>query len=157
MRHHIIGIDPDCDRSGIAEIIDNKVQVGSYNIIDTVLYKLTELKTLSKTKEIIIFIEGSWLVKHVYKRYSGENQYVKDNICTKIGRNHEIGIVIYEFAKHYGLNTITVPPIRGKKLNELQIITKLTKNNLIGVFTKTNQEERDAINIALEGIKTLQP
>lgn len=153
----IIGIDPDCDKSGVATLNihtrNMKVECMSFS---TLLEYLQALKTTDMI--ITIYVEAGWLksTANFHKGYYDKNgvyhknsDKVNENISNRNGRNHETGRKIIEMIKYYGLNSIECYPLvkcwSGKdgKITQREII------QFIPDFPKvSNQEMRDAALIA---------
>jgi hypothetical protein len=150
MRHNtIIGIDPDVDKSGIAnldtdtrDIVVSKLDFP--NLIDYLL--LANRVSKANNKTMIVVVEASWLVsKSNYHAHYGR---AGDAISRKVGENHQTGKLIIEMCKHHGIEVEAMYPLKKMWRGRDGKITAEELRQVCGVKHQTNQEMRDACLIA---------
>lgn len=145
---HVIGIDPDITASGWAEVIDGKVShIACYDLphLDEQLRQLPH--------GTLVVIEASWLTTHNWHGIRGSAARAAA-LGRSVGLNHATGMHIASLAEYHGLNVQLQAPLRkcwkGRD-------GKITANELRQHFgrylpeklPRTNQEERDAILLAI--------
>ena len=103
---------------------------------------------------IIVVVEAGW--KNPSNWHLGNcNKRQAAAIGNAVGRNHETGRKIVEMLRYYGIEVIEQPPYiktwRGKdrKITHAEVVELLDNNGIRYTFKRTNQEERDAILLAL--------
>lgn len=142
----IIGIDPDCDKSGVA--------VRTYKVKQLELLTLSffELhKYLSDNKEdiVLVRIEAAWLIQKSNFR-NGIKAARGERVAKNVGANHETGRKIEEMCQSLGLKYVLVRPLRkqwkgpNRKITHAEFVQIFKQN-----FSKTNQEQRDAALLVL--------
>ena len=150
MRHNtIIGIDPDVDKSGIAnlntdtrDIVVTKLDFP--NLIDYLLH--VDRLTRANNKTMIVVVEASWLVsKSNYHAHYGK---AGDAISRKVGENHQTGKLIVEMCKHHNIEVESMYPLKKMWRGRDGKITADELRQVCGVKCQTNQEMRDACLIA---------
>lgn len=130
----IIGIDPDLQKSGVAEL---KVGAKLSTIIVRNLFLWSLLDALGKEKERIkcVYIEAGWLNK-AGLTFGG--------LCRArdAGMNHAIGKQIELYCRENGVPYRLVRPSTGKWTHDQFVrYTGCTE------YRKTNQEQRDAARL----------
>ena len=148
---YIIGIDPDCDKSGVAVLSTNytrTIELHSMPFPDLLDY-LKGRKEFVTHFSFLIVVEVGWLNDshwHVAKRDSPAIAAAKGNA---VGRNHETGRKIVEMCKHYGLTYVEQRPLRKCWSGKEGKITHSELSQFIAGFpSKSNQETRDAALLA---------
>lgn len=143
----IIGIDPDCDKSGIAIYEGNTIALQTCDF-PSLLHLLTSV-------EAVVCIEAGWLITHNWHTKYGESANVSAKKGYAVGRNHETGRKIAEFCKYYGIPYHLIKPLRkcwqgnDKKITNEEFQKLLKFRGIEANKSRTNQEERDAGLIAL--------
>lgn len=145
----IIAIDPDVEKSGVAElhVATRRMVITSLAFPQLVEYLQHPIKEFAdKGEKIIVVVEAGWLnEKSCFHEAQGRRA---ERVAKNVGANHETGRKIVEMAEHYGLATDSVRPLRkcwkgrdGKiTAEELQAIT--------GIHGRNNQDARDAALLA---------
>lgn len=147
----VVGIDPDVERSGMAFL---KVSTRHLEIITVtfpeLLNQLNYMLTLKDTQEqkIVIIVEAGWLIKHNWHGKKGDNFRVAAAKGNAAGRNHEVGRIIVQMVKAYGLEVIEQRPLRKCWEGADRKITQKELEAITGYKGKTNQEGRDAALLA---------
>lgn len=155
----IIGIDPDCDRSGVA-VIDTAARellVYTMTFPELVQYLTCVAADSMEGRGVLVVVEASWKTETNWHGRRGDGYKVAAKKGYDVGRNHETGRKISEMAKAYGLEVKEKSPLRkcwkGKdgKITHGELVSLLegsgVRHNLGG---RSNQEERDAALLALD-------
>ena len=147
----IIGIDPDCEKSGVACISTSDMKIVLSNMTFPALVEYFRyLASLVENGEIhehkvAIVIEAGWLNKSHYHGKSGDSRRLSAAKGNSVGRNHETGRKLVEMAKHYGLNVIEQRPLRKCwKGPDGKITHEEIKQFIPNWPSRSNQETRDA-------------
>ena len=154
----MVGIDPDCDQSGVA-IVDpetREIKARKLSFSEIVLLLQTMKQEAAEQKDGRLFkvvVEAGWLNKgnwHVsHNRYMSVSKAAE--IGRGVGRNHQTGMLIEEISRFLlGLPTELQKPFqkcwKGKDgkitQEELQQVTGTPK------LPRMNQDQRDAVLIA---------
>lgn len=154
---HIIAIDPDTQKSGIAHYHPQTKQIETAQLtfpqlIDYLTYAHAQAQ--EQKQKIKVVVEAGWL--NAKSNFHGGKGAVAQRIAKNVGANHETGKKIIEIAQHIGLPTIPQRPLRkiwkgtNKKITH-QELTQLMKTRKLPPLptTRTNQDQRDAILICL--------
>lgn len=150
---YIVGVDPDINESGVA-ILNTSTK--EYDILSLhfplLLDKLLELKKGSQEKgfTVLICVEAGWLNRgnwHINENDSKKTSAAKGR---HTGMNHQVGILLTEMVKHYGLELEVIRPFVKCWSGKNKKITHTELNYIVGgtLKGKTNQDERDAALIA---------
>lgn len=134
----IVGIDPDLEKSGVALLGDNGLQLMNLTFFDLCGILEIERKKIKK-----VYVEAGWLNKKsnfhnidkdmpIYKRLA-----ICEKVAKNVGENHATGKLIAEMAEGIGLDVVLVKPT-SKKLDKDQF------RKVTGYGKRTNQEQRDA-------------
>lgn len=146
----IIGIDPDCDKSGYARLdkVNNTLTLGYYTFVE-LIRQLIKDRDECKEREWVVIVEAGYLETRTQHHYSGDNPRVAARVGQKVGRNHETARKILELCE--GLD---LPCQEGKPLVKIwgkshkDKISAMEFNALTGYTKRTNQEVRDAALLA---------
>lgn len=128
-----IGIDPDCDKSGVAVWNSKNKALQLYNLTFFQLYD--SLKEIEKWIDVKVKIEAGFLNKKSNYHYS-VNNFTAQKIALKVGANHETARKIGEMCEYLELKYEFVCPKSSKV--DSKYFEKLTG------FKRSNQEQRDA-------------
>ena len=151
IKHITLGIDPDSDKIGVATYNTATKQVKTYSLKFFELYD-----TLLNLKEEIniVKIEAGWLNKKSNFHFV-KSPRIAENIANKVGRNAEVGRKIVEMCIHLNIPYQTIKPF-GKiwktktgKISHNELTILLNQKGLWIGKNKTNQDQRDAILIAI--------
>jgi len=137
----LIGIDPDCDRSGVA------IKYLNEKVFDLKLFSFFDLLDFLESKKDLIKevrVEASWLISFNYTAQFGFNNAVKNKISNKVGENHNVGKLIVEFCKRKQIIFKEVRPLKKKWKGTNGKISKKEFVELTGWKGPASQEERDA-------------
>lgn len=129
----LIGIDPDVDKSGVADYDPETKEISLMNLTFFEIYEYLE----SYNVPVKVFIEAGWLNKSNWHRIDTGTSSINAKIGQRTGANHEVGKKIAEMCEYLRIDYELVKPTRSKVNAEMfKKITKYTK--------RTNQEQRDA-------------
>lgn len=144
-----IGIDPDYDKNGVCVVKNGEVSVYKWSFTFLIY---NALPSLQRRDNFCIFLEAAWKINHLYSRHLCFSNALSSSIGIKIGRNHAVGQKILECAKYHNLLIKEVLPLKKKdnsKLSHDQVVELIRNKGLKPTFSKSNQDERDAITLTL--------
>lgn len=147
-----IGIDPDCERSGVAYLERSKraLKLASCTFFELYDYLLRlKEETSSKGLKMVVIVEAGYLITTHWHLSRADNLRLAAAKGNSAGRNHETARKIVEMCQYLELDYKAVKPVkkcwRGKDRKitheELKAITNIDRG-------RTNQEERDAALLA---------
>lgn len=145
----VIGIDPDCEASGVAYIENN------YATCEVLAFPQLIDKLLSyKDSDVRIFIEGGWLISANWHLKKNHNRHQASAIGNSVGRNHETGRKICEMLDHHNMQYFVRKPLLKRwqgqdgKITHKELCEVLQSAKIGFDRKRTNQEERDALLLA---------
>lgn len=147
----IIGIDPDVDKSGFAQLDRMALGVTICTLTFPELIKaLRKAKdqTTSDRKTLRVVVEASWLISHNWHLGHGKASAAGAIAKTgyNVGRNHQVGLMIVQYCKALGLDVIEQRPLKKCWKGPDGKITHAELAYFVpGLPARTNSEERDAI------------
>ena len=97
----IIGIDPDCGRSGVA-VLDKgtmEMQVHTMSFPELVQYLTCVAADGVEGMRILVVVEASWMTETNWHGRRGDGYRVAAKKGYSVGRNHETGRKISEMAQ----------------------------------------------------------
>ena len=139
---HIIGIDPDTAKSGVAHLRRSDRHLELFTLTFFELYDYLAAVKEQWHTDMLVLVEGGWLVEksNYHGAYGSRGQRVAKNV----GSNHETGRKIVEMCQHLEIDYQIVKPLakiwRGKD-------RKITHDEFVyftGYKGRTGQEVRDA-------------
>lgn len=140
----IIGIDPDCDRSGVAVV--NASTKSLYTCTNKTFPELIDYLYAMREANVRVAVEAGWLVeKSNYHPVQGRRA---EKIAKNVGSNHETGRKIIEMCKYYGLDVVARCPLKKCWNSRDGKITAEEFAEVTGFAARTNQDARDAGLIA---------
>lgn len=151
----VIGIDPDIDKSGVASV--NK-ETGARELFTTGFWDVIGFINQFRDQIRVVVIEAGYLNPksnfrdraQIADALQSNNSVaallsakrVGEKIAEKVGRNHQIGILLVEYCRRENIPFMAVQPI-GHKITS----TRLFKQ-MYGITTKkADQEIRDAFHL----------
>lgn len=147
---YIIGVDPDCIRSGIATLMPKSRKYCSVRSLEfpVLLDYLRQAKSICDDdgSEMIVVVEAGWMVKK--SNFHEAQGRRAEKIAKDVGANHETGRKILEMCGHYGINATTQMPLDKCWKGKDRKITAEELEALTGWDKRTNQDERDAALLA---------
>lgn len=166
----LIGIDPDTKASGwaVIDLSDRTVHLETLPFMD-ILALLTEWRRevddhyLDEAYSYRFVVEDIWKVAHNWHVSPRDNRLTISKKGYHIGRCSMVGQLIYEAIGAHFFPRIAQPPLRkvwrgiDGKISHDELLELCEKHDLILPPSKqkqTNQEERDALLLALHHIAT---
>jgi hypothetical protein len=146
--NHIIGIDPDTGKSGVAFL---NTRFKNLSIVSLTFFELYDYFLDCKKNyhnDFIVIIEGGWLVEksNFHAAYGNRAHRVAKNV----GSNHETGRKIVEMCQYLGIDHQVVHPLRKIWKGSQGKITHDELAYFTGITQSTCQDQRDAALIAWE-------
>lgn len=145
MNRYVIGIDPDCDRSGYGVVDREKREVVTLGACDfPTLFDVLGIWG----REASIYIEGGWLNQgnwHLLGRMSAASAAA---IGRSVGRNHQTGMLIEQMARRQGYDVRVVKPLRKCWKGKDGKITAEELEMVTGYHGRSCQDARDAALLA---------
>lgn len=145
-----IGIDPDCEKSGVGIVYRDTRQVLTYKYS---FWQLLGFLRAAKATEqnFVVVIEGGWLNKsNWHASYATRKGVaVAAEIGRRTGMNHQTGILIAEMCESMGIDCMVAKPLRkcwrGRdgKITQAEL-AKITGQKL----PRMSQDQRDAVLLA---------
>lgn len=119
-----LGIDPDVKGVGLC-LYNNKTGIEALqekSFFDTIAY-IDSLNELYET--ITVVIESSWLKNSTWVKAIDSQKYTQ-TIAMKVGRNHQVGILLEEYCIRQGIKYRLKTPSNAKKytITRFRQITK---------------------------------
>ena len=154
MKKHevVIAIDPDCVKSGVAELhISTRELILKNMTFPELMNRLMFLKSAQQRgafPEFIVVVEAGWLVaKSNFHPWQG---HMAEKIAKDVGANHETGRKIIEMCQQYfNIDVVQQHPLKKHWKGANGKITHAELSAFVPLKTKrTNQDERDAALIA---------
>lgn len=154
----IIAIDPDVDKSGVAElhVPSRRIEAMALRFADLMDY-LQHVKAnfAEKGENVVVIVEAGWM--NASNWHTGRVRSIAAATKTgqNTGRNHETARKIAEMSRHYGLDTMEVKPLRKSwkgtdgKITHEELCALMMASGIPTVINRTNQEIRDAILLAI--------
>ena len=149
----IIAIDPDTEKSGVATLDLDGMEVHAEAMpFPVLLDELSNTQCLSRGKNFKVIVEGGWLVSksnYHYARGRGGERIAKN-----VGANHETGRKIVEMLAYWGIEHEVIHPLKKCWKGRDGKITLAELNSLLrgmGIkeMGRCSQDVRDAVLIAL--------
>ena len=156
--NRIIAIDPDVDKSGVAElhVPTRRIEATTLGFADLMDY-LQHIKAnfSDKGEKVLVIVEAGWM--NATNWHTGRVRSIAAAAKTgqNTGRNHEVSRKIAEMSRHYGLDTKEVRPLRkcwkGRdgKITHDELCKLMEASGIPTMLTQTNQEVRDAVLLSL--------
>jgi hypothetical protein len=134
----IIGIDPDCDRSGIAvynTMINELEEVKALSLLDLFEY-IKSFKENIGLDTYLIRLEAGWLEKK--SNWHGGNNFVAQRIAKNVGSNHEVGRQIEKYLIQQKYNYELLKPLGYSNIfKDAEVFKQVT-----GWMKQTNEDSR---------------
>lgn len=151
---YIIGIDPDTDKSGVAQLRVAGREMGTFSssfpeLLDY-LQRMRQ-KELMEGVKVLVVVEDSWRISHIWKAQRGVSVREIEKmlkIAENVGRCHAVGMNIVACARYYGLEVKEQLPLKKIWKGPDGKITHEEISAFIRMGTRSNQETRDAALLA---------
>jgi len=152
----IIAIDPDVEKSGVAELSTQNrlLDVTSLSFPELLDY-LQERKRMSGTvhASLVVVVEAGWI--NSISNYHTAADRKGQRIAKNVGANHETGRKIIEMCRYYGIEVVEQPPLRkcwkgvNKKITQSELDSLLLSRKIEVHGKRISQDCRDAVLLAL--------
>ena len=129
----LIGIDPDCKKSGVA-LWNRNSKVCTFSTL-SFFALFDELKHWKDAIEKVV-VEAGWENRSHW--HGAINIQIAGRIGNNTGANHETGKKIVEMCEYLGIPFELARPTRSK-------LGAKAFQQITGIKERTNQEERDAV------------
>ena len=151
---YIIGIDPDTDKSGVAQlrVAGREMEAFSNSFPELLDYLQRMAQYQHRTgMKVLVVVEDSWRISHIWKAQRGVSVREIEKmlkIAENVGRCHAVGMNIVECARYYGLEVKEQLPLKKIWKGKDGKITDEEIKAFMPIQGRTNQEERDAALLA---------
>lgn len=147
----IIGIDPDTDKSGVAQLMVEGREVETFSapfpeLIDY-LQRMAQYQHRTGLR-VLVVVEASWRISTNWHTKRGESVRTVARKGNDAGRCHEVGRKIVECARYYGLEVKEQLPLKKMWKGRDGKITHEEISVFIRMGARSNQETRDAALLA---------
>ncbi len=146
----VIGIDPDVERSGVAEVqvSTGRIEVTSLSF-PALLDYLRLMGERTKSEATVVVVEAGYLNASNWHIGRGGGERRAARIGNNTGRNHETARKIVEMARHYGFEVVEQRPLRKRWRGKDGKITHEELAYVVGgLERRTSQDARDAALLA---------
>jgi hypothetical protein len=146
----IIAIDPDVDKSGVAELRTGNRLLGATSLtfpqlLEYLQFVKREIIT-AQGLTVTVVVEAGWL--NAISNYHTKADRKGQRIARNVGSNQQVGKIIVEMCRHYEIPVETIKPLKKMWKGKDGKITHEELAVFTGITGQTNQEERDAALIA---------
>ena len=154
----IIAIDPDVDKSGVAELHTptRRIEATTLCFADLMDYlQHVRQNFAGKGEKVAVIVEAGWMNATNWHTDRVRSIAAAAKTGQNTGRNHEVARKIAEMSRHYGLETEEVKPLRkrwkgaGGKITHGELCQLMEASGVAPMLTRTNQEVRDAVLLSL--------
>jgi len=156
----VIGIDPDCEKSGLAILQDGDIEL--YSATFPELLDKIQSVWVRNSGDIKVIIEGGWLNEghwHIpdYAKKLPKSRALAyaAQMGNQVGRNAETGRKLIEMLEYRHIHPEVVKPLKkywkGKdgKITHEELANYLMRQRITMKQKRTNQDARDAALIAV--------
>jgi len=149
---NIIGIDPDCEKSGACfiEFATRKLKASALTFPNLMDYlQFVKKKSEEAGQSAIVVVEAGWM--NTISNYHTKADRAGQRIAKNVGANHEVGKKIVEMAKHYGLEVVEQRPFkkcwkgRDGKITQDELDEVMQNAGLGQLDRRVSQDVRDAV------------
>lgn len=149
----IIAIDPDVEKSGVAELHvktrNMNITKLSFPLLVDYLQYMKEMCINKMKEDVLVIVEAGWLNHSNWHLNYSDNKRIAAAKGNSTGRNHETGRKIVEMAKHIGFEVEEVKPLKKLWKGRDGKITQEELENIIGPLNvRLSQDSRDAALLA---------
>lgn len=150
---HIIAIDPDTEKSGIAHInlVIKKGSVESMTFPSLIDFLKSSKKLFDEAgQSMIVVVEAGWLnAKSNFGGYGRKgSKAAGERIAKNVGANHQTGKHIVEMCRHYGIEVREARPLKKCWAGPSGKITQKEIEAITGITGRMGQDSRDALLLA---------
>ena len=147
MNRHIIAIDPDVDRSGVAFLhLPSRELHCEAKTFPELIDDLHAIKQATDAlgEPLTVIVEAGWINHSNWHTKARENARMAAAKGRDTGRNHEVGRKIIEMARHMGIETVEQRPLQKCWKGTDRKITAPELAAITGYTRRTSQDMRYA-------------
>ena len=151
MIQHIIAIDPDVDKSGVAFLhLPTRELHCEAKTFPELIDDLHATKQAADAlgEPLIVIVEAGWLNHPNWHTNARDSHRKAAAIGRSAGRNHETGRKIVEMSRHMGIETVEQRPLQKCWKGADGKITAAELAAFTGYTARTSQDMRDAALLA---------
>lgn len=151
MTRHIIAIDPDVTKSGVAFLhLPSRELTCEALAFPDLIDSLDAIHkaTTDLSEPLTVVVEAGWLNRSNWHTKARENTRMAAAKGRDAGRNHEVGRKIIEMARHMGIETVEQRPLQKCWQGADRKITAPELAAITGYTRRTSQDMRDAALLA---------
>ena len=151
MIRHIVAIDPDVDKSGVAFLhLPSRELHCEAKTFPELIDDLHAIKQATDAlgEPLIVIVEAGWLNRSNWHTHARDSHRKAAAIGRSAGRNHETGRKIVEMARHMGIETVEQRPLQKCWRGPDGKITAAELAQFTGYTRRTSQDMRDAALLA---------
>ena len=148
---HIVAIDPDVDRSGVAFLhLPSRELHCEAKTFPELIDDLHAIKQATDAlgESLTVVVEAGWLNRSNWHVQAGDSRRKAAAIGRAAGRNHEVGRKIVEMARHMGIEVVEQRPLQKCWRGTGRKITHEELSAFTGYTARTSQDMRDAALLA---------
>ena len=148
---HIVAIDPDVDRSGVAflHLPSRELHCEAKTFPELIdALHATKQATDALGESLTVVVEAGWLNRSNWHTHARDSHRKAAAIGRSAGRNHEVGRKIVEMARHMGIETVEQRPLQKCWRGSDGKITAAELAQFTGYTRRTSQDMRDAALLA---------
>jgi hypothetical protein len=136
-------LDPDSTKFGVCQYDSNE------NFLRVFSWSLFAVIDCLNYRNGVYYLENIIDLKSNF--HGAKNERVAFKIGECVGRCKQNAILLNEYCTHSNIKLNLIRPLNkhGHKINHNEIITALKQRKIHYSFTRTNQDERDAIELFL--------
>lgn len=132
MNKVFLGIDPDVDKSGFAYWSGETLKLRNLKFFDL-------LQAIKDAVPTLVLLEAGWLNKDSRHAMRAFGASYNSRIGERVGRNHQVGILIAEYLERENIPHELIRPTKHKIKSNVTFC-EFVKHK----FSRSNQEQRDA-------------
>lgn len=170
MKDIIIGIDPDIDRNGVAVLrtAERSMRVDKLRFPDMLDFVAREAREAeAEGKSVSVWVEAGWLNASNWHARPGMSANYNASIGQAVGRNQAVGMLALQMLTHMSVPASPIRPLpkvmrvgsstvpmwsgRDGKVTANELAQLLARHNITVSPPRMNQDQRDAVLIALRG------
>ena len=147
---HIVAIDPDVDRSGVAflHLPSRELHCEAKTFPELIDDLHVTKQATDALGESLTVVEAGWLNRSNWHTHARDSHRKAAAIGRAAGRNHEVGRKIVEMARHMGIETVEQRPLQKRWRGSDGKITAAELAQFTGYTRRTSQDMRDAALLA---------
>ena len=135
---NVIGIDPDCQKSGLAVYKDGKL-VSLHNLDFKSFCSAISNFEFGEPGNTLFIVEDATKIKGMYKRNRDNNPQKQAAIAQKVGSVKQLGLCLIDYLELFGFTVIREKPSRKNWAKDRTTFERIT-----GWNKQSNEETRSA-------------